>query len=258
MLALGGAPPRTRGQGFAVSLLEVRNLTRRFAGLVAVDDVSFDVEQGSITALIGPNGAGKTTTFHMIAGALAPSAGSIVFAGRNVVGLTPERLCELGIARTFQIVRPLAGMTVLDNVVVGALNRAPTLAAARELANDLLERIGLGAKAGQPASTLTLPDRKLLEAAKALATQPRLLMLDEVMAGLRPAEADRVTEVLRAFRRDGVTILLIEHVMRVVMAIAEKVIVLHHGETLAEGDPAAIVSDSRVIESYLGRRAPAA
>jgi branched-chain amino acid transport system ATP-binding protein len=238
-----------------MTILEVRNLTKRFAGLVAVDDVSFDVEKGSITALIGPNGAGKTTAFHLIAGALTPSEGSIRFEGREIVGRTPEELCSMGIARTFQIVRPLLGMTVLENVMVGALNRAPKLAEAREVAADLLHRIGLGAKADAPASTLTLPDRKLLETAKALATRPRLLMLDEVMAGLRPSEADRVTAVLHSFRDDGVTILLIEHVMRVVMAIAQKVVVLHHGKALAQGAPAAIAADPRVIESYLGRKA---
>ncbi|MGE0314107.1 MAG: ABC transporter ATP-binding protein [Lautropia sp.] len=236
-----------------MSLLEVRGLGRRFKGLVAVSDVSFDVEAGSITALIGPNGAGKTTTFNMIAGALPPSAGSVRFDGRDIVGLAPERLCRLGIARTFQIVRPLTGMSVIENVMVGGLNRGSNLKVARTAARDLLERVGLGPKANAPAATLTLPDRKLLETAKALATGPRLLMLDEVMAGLRPAEADRVVEVLRAMQRDGLTILLIEHVMRVVMAIAQRVVVLHHGELIAQGDPSTVVADPAVVACYLGR-----
>ena len=238
-----------------MSLLQVSNLTKRFAGLVAVNDVTFDVAEGSITALIGPNGAGKTTCFNMIAGALPPTSGSVRFDGQDIVGKAPEALCHLGIARTFQIVRPLSGMSVLDNVVVGALVRSKSLHDARTTARDVLDRVGLSAKADQQASALTLPDRKMLELAKATATRPRLLMLDEVMAGLRPAEADRIVSVLRQLRAEGVTILLIEHVMRVVMAVAEKVVVLHHGEKIADGTPSEVVSNPRVVESYLGRKA---
>ena len=237
-----------------MSLLQVGNLTKRFAGLVAVNDVTFNVEAGTITALIGPNGAGKTTCFNMIAGALAPSSGSVLFDGRDVLGMAPEALCRLGIARTFQIVRPLSGMSVLDNVVVGALVRSKSLHDARTTARDVLDRVGLSAKAEQQASALTLPDRKMLELAKATATRPRLLMLDEVMAGLRPAEADRIVSVLRQLRTEGVTIFLIEHVMRVVMAVAENVVVLHHGEKIADGTPPEVVSNPRVVESYLGRK----
>ena len=241
-----------------MSILSVRGLTKRFAGLVAVNEVSFEVAPTSITALIGPNGAGKTTCFSMIAGALAPSAGQIVFEGQHIVGRSPEDLCRLGMARTFQIMRPLAGMTVVENVIVGGLARTSSVALARRKALDILERIGLAERADQPAAALTLPDRKMLELAKALATEPKLLLLDEVMAALRPADTDRIVGVLRQLNRDGMTILLIEHVMRVVMALAQKVIVLNYGQKIAEGAPSQVVINPQVIESYLGRRAKTA
>jgi branched-chain amino acid transport system ATP-binding protein len=241
-----------------MSILSVRGLTKRFAGLVAVNEVSFEVAPTSITALIGPNGAGKTTCFSMIAGALAPSAGQIVFEGQHIVGRSPEDLCRLGMARTFQIMRPLAGMTVVENVIVGGLARTSSVALARRKALDILERIGLAERADQPAAALTLPDRKMLELAKALATEPKLLLLDEVMAALRPADTDRIVGVLRQLNRDGMTILLIEHVMRVVMALAQKVIVLNYGQKIAEGAPSRVVVNPQVIESYLGRRAKTA
>ena len=238
-----------------MTFLQVRGLTKVYSGLIAVNAVDFSVQRGSITALIGPNGAGKTTCFNLIAGATRCTAGRVEFDGEDITGRSPEQACARGIARTFQIVRPLTGMSVLENVVVGALLREASVAHAERQAMAVLERIGLGAKAHASASALALPERKLLELAKALATRPRLLMLDEVMAGLRPTEADATAQVLRELNADGLTILLIEHVMRVVMAVAHTIVVLHHGEKIAEGGPAQIANDPRVIECYFGASA---
>jgi branched-chain amino acid transport system ATP-binding protein len=236
-----------------MNILQVRGMTKSFAGLRAVADATFDVPQGSIVALIGPNGAGKTTCFNMIAGVFAPDAGQIVFDDRKIQGLRPDQVCAAGIGRTFQIVKPFAGLSVLDNVIVGALLKEGSVAAARTFSVSILKKLDLDAKAHLPASSLTLPDRKRLEVARALATRPKLLLLDEVMAGLRPTECDLMVEVFRELNRaDGLTILLIEHVMRAVMALAQRVIVLHHGEIIAQGAPAEVVRNAAVLECYLG------
>jgi len=234
-------------------MLELRAISKRYGGVVATDDVTLDVVRGEVHALIGPNGAGKTTIFNMIAGVYAPDAGEIVFDGEPIHGLRPHQVCAAGIGRTFQIVKPFAGLTVLDNVMVGAFLRSENAQAARKLAGDIVERLGLGPKRDLPASSLTLPDRKRLEVARALATRPKLLLLDEVMAGLRPTEIDTMVATFRDLVREtGLTILLTEHVMRTVMALSDRVVVLNYGQKIAEGAPDAVARDPRVLESYLG------
>jgi branched-chain amino acid transport system ATP-binding protein len=234
-------------------LLDVSLVSKSFRGLRAVNRVSLEVHEREIVALIGPNGAGKTTFFNLVSGVLAPEGGHIRFAGQRIDGLRPHRVCAAGIGRTFQIVRPFAGLTVLDNVVVGALLRERTLPAARARAEQMLQLLGLASKRDLPASTLTLPERKRLELARALATRPVLLLLDEVMAGLRPLECDQLVLVLRELQaREGFAVLLIEHVLRAVHALAERVYVLHHGELIASGDPTAVLTDPAVVSSYLG------
>jgi branched-chain amino acid transport system ATP-binding protein len=236
-----------------MNLLLVKKISKSFRGLRAVSDASFELAEGSINALIGPNGAGKTTIFNMVAGVFPPDSGSIVFDGKPIHGLRPHQICAAGIGRTFQIVKPFAGLSVLENVMVGAFLRETTAPGARRTAMNILERLQLAPKAELPASALTLPDRKRLEVARALATKPKLLLLDEVMAGLRPTETDQIVEVFRDLNRAyGTTILLIEHVMRAVMALAQHVGVLHHGEVIARGTPQEIVRNPVVLESYLG------
>ncbi len=235
------------------ALLAIDAIRKRFRGLVAVDGISFTVPDGAIFAVIGPNGAGKTTLFNMIAGALAPDAGAMRFAGKPIDGLSADAVCRRGIARTFQLVRPFPGLSVEDNVTIGALSRRRSVEAARNRAHDVLRRLELFDQRRRIASTLTLPDRKRLEVARALATEPRLLLLDEVMAGLRPTETDRMVAILKALNRDGLTVLLIEHVMRAVMALASRVLVLDHGTAIAEGAPEAVVRDPAVVQSYLGQ-----
>jgi branched-chain amino acid transport system ATP-binding protein len=236
------------------ALLDVAGVSKRFRGVLAVDNVSFEVPAGVIFAVIGPNGAGKTTLFNTIAGMFAPDCGSISLGGERIDGLAPNEICARGIGRTFQIVRPFPALSVEDNVIVGALLHRRDLGSAREHAHTLLRRFDLFDRRRQISATLTLPDRKRLEVARALATEPRLLLLDEVMAGLRPTETDRMVATLRELNREsGLTILLIEHVMRAVMALASDVLVLDHGVAIAQGAPEAIVRNPAVVQSYLGQ-----
>jgi branched-chain amino acid transport system ATP-binding protein len=240
------------------ALLAVEGVSKRFRGLVAVDRVDFEVPDGDIFAVIGPNGAGKTTLFNTIAGALSPDNGTITFAGERIEGLPSDQICRLGIGRTFQIVRPFPALSVEDNVTIGALLHRQPVPDARAHAHEVLRRLDLYSKRAQRASALTLPDRKRLEVARALATDPKLLLLDEVMAGLRPTETDRMVAILKELNNDsGLTILLIEHVMRAVMALATHVLVMHHGAAIANGTPAEVVRDRAVIDSYLGAEAVA-
>jgi branched-chain amino acid transport system ATP-binding protein len=242
----------------ALPLLDVRRLTKRFQGLVSVDAVSFTLAKGEILAVIGPNGAGKTTLVNMISGTLVANEGEIVFEGTPIGGLPTYRRAHLGIARTFQGMKPFLGLTVLENVTVGGLfgfeGGEHSTAVARQQARELLDFVGLGARAEQTASSLSGPDRKRLELAKALALRPKLLLLDEVMAGLNAVEVGEVIDVIHQIRERGVTILIIEHIMKAVRSLADRVLVLHHGEQIAEGDTDTVFDDPKVIEAYLGRR----
>lgn len=238
-----------------MSLLQVKNISRAFGGLRAVQNVSIDVPQGSLTALIGPNGAGKTTLFALMSGFLTPDTGRIVFDGHDITGQTPHLNAKLGLTRTFQIVQPFASQTVRENIAVGAHLHQSHRGLALRAAEEVAERVGLRAQLDKPASDLTVAGRKRLELARALATQPKLLLLDEVLAGLNPQEIQDMLPVVRGLVDSGVTVLMIEHVMQAVMSLAEHVWVLAQGQLIAQGAPAEVTRDTQVIEAYLGHGA---
>jgi branched-chain amino acid transport system ATP-binding protein len=240
------------------ALLEVRHVTKRFAGLVAVNDVDFSLMQGEILGLIGPNGAGKTTLISLISGTLTPTSGEVLFQGEAINNVQAYRRARLGIGRTFQIMRPFPGLSVLDNVAVGALfgrdGGQAKLASAREQARACLDFVGLGKHIDQRADELGGPGRKRLELAKALAMQPKVLLCDEVMAGLNHVEIEEVIEVIQKVRTQGISILVIEHVIKAIKSLSDRLLVLHHGEKIAEGTPEAVLSNPTVVQAYLGRK----
>jgi branched-chain amino acid transport system ATP-binding protein len=232
--------------------LVVRNLSKRFGGLRAVQNLSFSINECETVALIGPNGAGKTTSFHLITGFHRPDEGSVTAFGREIVGLRPHDICAHGLARTFQVARPFGGMTVLANVMTGAFLRDKRPEVARAKACEAIEFVGLSAKAHAPARDLTTIDQRRLEMARALATEPRLLLLDEVMAGLNPSEIDQAVALVGKLSKRGLTIIIVEHVMRAIMAVARHIVVLDHGQKIAEGGPKEIVENQEVVRAYLG------
>ncbi|CAN7547385.1 ABC transporter ATP-binding protein [Pseudorhodoferax sp. LjRoot39] len=240
----------TQTQGPA--LLRVEGITKRFGGLTAVNEVSFELRQGEILGLLGPNGAGKTTAFNLIAGFLQADGGRVLFEGRDVAGLAPSSICRAGIARTFQLSRPFGGLSALENIMVGAFARLDATAKARELARELLDFLGLASRVDTDANDLTAFDKRKLELGRALATQPRLLLMDEVVAGATPAEAAEMVALVRKVRDRGISVLIVEHVMKVIMGLSDRVIVMDQGSLIANGEPRSVVQDPRVLAAYFG------
>jgi branched-chain amino acid transport system ATP-binding protein len=235
-----------------MALLEITNISKNFGGLTAVDQVSISIEKGQIYGLIGPNGAGKSTLFNCVAGAYKPTSGAIVYNGEDITGWKPWNICRKRIARTFQIAKPFQTKTVLYNVMVGAYIRTANPSEAEDRAMEALKRFKLGGKVNMPAKNLSIPDRKRLEIARAMATEPELFLMDESMAGLRPNEVDETLDELRKIRESGVTIFMIEHIMRAIMSVSDKITVIQFGRKIMDGAPHEVASDERVIKAYLG------
>jgi branched-chain amino acid transport system ATP-binding protein len=235
-----------------MGILQFQGVSKVFGGLRAIDDVSFSVETGEIVGLIGPNGAGKTTIFNLASGFIPPTRGKIFFEGNRIEGLTPDRICKMGLCRTFQVVKPFGDMNVLDNIMVASLLLTANIEKAKEEAFEILSILSLSSVKNQMAKNLTIADRKRLEIGRALATHPRMILLDEVMAGLTSVETMEVVEMIRQMRQKDITILLIEHIMQAIMNLSDRIIVIHHGQKISEGDPKAVANDERVIKAYLG------